>query len=64
MGPFQYKTVFVSIGIFGKAEDGVKKIQEEIDEHVKDGWELFQYQPVHTLLVWEWNILIFRRPTE
>jgi hypothetical protein len=61
MGPYEYKTAYVSIGLFGSPRNGAEKIQRAIDEHVQDGWELFEYHPVQTAFVWNWNIVIFRR---
>ncbi len=62
MGPYQYKTVYVSIGIFGRPVTGATKIQKKIDEHVEEGWELFEYHPIPSAFAWVWNILIFRKP--
>lgn len=62
--PYEYKTVNVNIGIFGSPRNGVAKIQAVLDQHVQEGWELFQYNPVQTAFVWNWNVLIFRRPIE
>ena len=64
MGPYEYRTVYVSIGMFGSPQRGAEKIQREIDDYVRDGWELFQYHPVQTAFVWNWNILIFRKPRQ
>ena len=51
-------------GVFGTPTTQVERIQRSIDEHVTDGWELFVYHPVQTALVWKWNILIFRKPSD
>lgn len=64
MGPFQYKTVYVNIGVFSSPRKGAEKIQAEIERHVPIGWELFEYHPIQTAFAWNWNILIFRKPTE
>ncbi len=64
MGPYQYKTVYLSIGLFGSPENGALKIQDKIEEFVQKGWELFAYHPIQTMFAWKWNILIFRKPTE
>lgn len=58
---YEYKTVYLSIGLFGSPIRGAEKIQRAIDQHVRDGWELFQYQPIQTAFIWKWNILIFRK---
>ena len=64
MGPYQYKTIYLSIGLFGAAENAAPKIQNKIDEFVEKGWELFEFHPIQTLFAWNWNILIFRKPTK
>ena len=64
MGPYQYKTVYLSIGTFGSPEKAALKLQDKIDEFSVKGWELFEYHPIQTMFVWKWNILIFRKPTE
>ena len=62
MNPYEYKTVYVNGGgLFGTTKTQVARIQQSIDDHVADGWELFQYHPVQTAFLWKWNILIFRR---
>jgi len=62
MGPYQYETIYLSIGLFGMAKDGAAKIQNKIDEYVEKGWELFEFHPIQTAFAWKWNILIFRKP--
>lgn len=64
MGPYAYKTVSVSIGTFCSLRRGAEKIQRVIDEHVREGWEVFEYHPLQTAVVWNWNIVIFRKPQE
>ena len=63
MGPFVYKTVYVSIGLFASVKNAPHKIQEKIDQHVASGWELFEFHPIQTSLAWKWNIIIFRKPS-
>ena len=63
MGPYSYKTVLVTLGTFSSAEDAMSRIQAAIDEHVADGWELFEFRPVPLAINWKWNVLIFRKPT-
>jgi len=36
-GPYQYKTVYVSIGLFGSAQSGAAKIQIEIENMLLKG---------------------------
>ena len=64
MGPYQYETVYLSIGLFGTPGNGAIKIQKKIDEYVERGWELFEYHPIPTAFAWKWNILIFRKPSK
>ncbi len=64
MGPYQYKTIYLRIGLFGAAKDAASKIQKKIDEFVEKGWELFEFHPIPTAFGWTWNILIFRKPTK
>lgn len=63
MGPYFYKTVLVTIGTFSSADVATSRIQASIDEHVADGWELFEFRPVPLAMTWKWNVLIFRKPT-
>ena len=63
MGPYVYKSVLVTGGIFFSAEAAVLKIQVAIDDHVAEGWELFEYRPVQLALIWKWTVLIFRKPS-
>ena len=63
MGPYVYKTVIVNIGSFGAAERGASKIQNALDGHVAEGWELFEFQPVQRAFTRKWNVLIFRKPS-
>ena len=58
MVQYEYKTLYLSIGLFGSPQRGAEKIQCTIDQHVRDGWELFQYHPIQTAFIWKWNILI------
>lgn len=62
MGPYRYKTVHVNGGVFSSVRKQIERIQQVIDEHVTVGWELQEYHPVPTALVWQWNVLIFRKP--
>ena len=64
MGPYRYKTVVLDIGYFGSFKGAEKKIQSEIDKHVADDWELFSFHPIKMLVVWRWNLLIFRQPED
>mgnify|MGYP001457323661 CR=1 FL=1 len=62
MQEYEYKTICVDGGgLFGTTKTQMTSIQKAIDVHVAEGWELFQYHPVQTALVWKWNVLIFRR---
>ena len=63
MGPYVYKTVFVTVGAFRSGDVAVSQIQAAIDAHVADGWELFEFRPVQLAVVWRWNVLIFRKPS-
>lgn len=63
-GPYAYKTVAVTSGTFSSAKRAAHDIQDVVDEHVRHGWELFECSPVPTALIWKWNLLIFRRPSE
>ena len=62
MGPYKYKTIYLNVGMFGSPQSAVEKIQRAIDDHVNDGWDLFEYHPVQTAITWKWNVLIFRKP--
>lgn len=62
MGPYKYKTVQVNGGVFGSVRKQIELIQQVIDEHVTVGWELQEYHPIATAFVWQWNVLIFRKP--
>ena len=65
MGPYKYKTVYVDGGgLFGTTTTQVNRIQASIEMHTSEGWELFQYHPVQTALIWKWNILIFRKKND
>ena len=52
MGPYQYRPRTLDIGLFSSIATAERRIQEEIDKHVTDGWELFQIHPAPLSLSW------------
>jgi hypothetical protein len=62
MGPHQYETIWLQESFFASGEKAVKNIQDSIDAHVAEGWELFECHPISTAMSWQWTMLIFRRP--
>ena len=63
-GPYRYKTVWLKEWFFTSGEKATQNIQASIDEHVAQGWELFECHPVPTAMAWQWTIFIFRQPND
>ena len=61
MVPYEYKAIHLNVPIFTTAKRAVEKIDGAIQDYASRGWELYNYHPVQTMLVWKWNVLIFRR---
>ncbi|HOX03936.1 MAG TPA: hypothetical protein P5555_16815 [Candidatus Paceibacterota bacterium] len=64
IGPYQYTTEWLKERFYTSGEAATQRIQASIDRHVQEGWELFECHPIATASVWQWTILIFRRPHE
>lgn len=47
--------------MFSSEQSSAQKIQNAIEQHTRDGWELFQFSPLPNL---NGNILIFRQPVQ
>jgi hypothetical protein len=60
-GPYRYKTLWLQESFFTSGKTAAQHIQEAIDSHVEQGWELFECHPIATAMSWQWTILIFRR---
>jgi len=60
--PYEYKTVYEEgRKLFSSDQSSAQNIQNAIEQHTRDGWELFQFSPLPNL---NGNILIFRRPVQ
>jgi len=63
IGPYRYKTVWLQESFFASGNKATENIQEAINSHVEQGWELYECLPIATAFAWRWTILIFRRPS-
>ena len=64
MGPYQYKTRVLKCGVFSSFKTTEEMIQEEIDHHIADGWELVHIHPVHGAIAWYGTLIVFRKPAQ